>query len=466
MRGYGAAAVLVLAGVLTPVAPGVGTQSASAADGRPNILLITTDDMADGDLAFMPKTRRLLKRSGVSFTDFIAPHPICCPSRAQILTGQYAQNNGVHHNEGPYGRYQALRQPNNTLASWLHRAGYKTALVGKFLNYWSGRGIPAGWTIFNPIVGGGAFRPYGYTAYRNGHPQIQKTIHTSDYVAERTVRYINKFSAANRPFFIWASQVAPHKMKRRDGQMVPPISPPRHAGLFDTTPAPSLQKASFNEADISDKPSYVRGNARESPDVITNWFRRRMRSLQAVDEGVAAAVAALRRTGELANTLVVFTSDNGYLLGEHRLTLKNFPYEESLQVPLLARGPGMPAGAQSNALASMIDLAPTFLDASGASPDRTIDGRSLFRMLTGQVQPQATLIQAGKKTRPWWWRGVRTPRYTYVRYETDGFVELYDRAQDPLELDNVAESPEYADVRSSLRGELDRLRICSGSTCW
>jgi arylsulfatase A-like enzyme len=476
--GFLASSLMVCLAAATSLVP-VGPTAQAVADGtgrpapaispragaRPNILLITTDDMALEDLRHMPITRRLLGNRGVTFDNFIAPHPMCCPSRAQILTGEYAQNNGVHHNEGPWGGYQALIHPNNTLAAWLSAAGYKTALVGKFLNHWKpgSDGRPAGWTHLEVLMT--PFQPYGFAVWRNGvaeHPAG----HTSDYVAHRTVDLINRFSRQRRPFFIWASQVAPHMMWGKHA-MVPPIPPPRHRGLFASAVAPSLVKASFREADVSDKPAYVRDSTENlTEDGINEWYRRRMQSLQAVDEGVASAVTALRRRGELDNTVIAFTSDNGYLLGEHRLVKKNYPYEEALRVPFLMRGPGLPPGRRVTGPAQMIDVAATFASLAGATPRRAQDGESLLGLVKGTSPLRnAELIQAGTEEAPWWWRGVRTSRYTYVHYETDGFVELYDRERDPLQLQNVAGQPDYAGVEVALRAELQRLQDCSGASC-
>ena len=459
--------VLLAAGVavLGPTASAGGSSAVAAqAAARPNIVLVTTDDMAASDLAYMPKTRRLLGGAGTTFTNFLAPHPLCCPSRAQLLTGQYAQNNGVHHNEGLYGGYQALEEPDNTIASWLQAAGYRTSFVGKFLNYWSpADGIPGGWSNFDPLYRG-VFKPYGYTAFRHGDPQLVENVHTSDYVARQTVRQIKRSSSLGEPFFVWASQVAPHRMLRR-GEMVPPIPPARHARLFRGVQAPSLSSPSFNEPNVTDKPSYVQSTAEVDRDDINTWFQRRIRSLQAVDEGVQAAVDALRSAGELENTIFLFTSDNGSLLGQHRLTLKNFPYEEALDVPLLVRGPGFAAGIRSGATTSMIDLAPTFVAAAQGTAQRVMDGQSLLSVREREGADRPVLIQAGRGDEPWWWRGVHTRRFTYVSY-ADGFTELYDRRADPFQLTNVAGSADYLEVQARLETQFQRLKDCSGDTCW
>lgn len=452
----------VVSGVAAPSQSTADPVRPVAAAARPNIVLITADDMAASDLQYMPHTRRLLGVRGVSFTDFVAPHPMCCPSRAQLLTGQYAQNNGVHHNRGANGGFPALREPDNTVARWLHDAGYQTALVGKFMNGWNGsQPVPAGWDQFNPLTGR-EYQPYGYTAFRHGRPRRYPDVHTSDYVADTTVNYVERFSRNPEPFFIWSSQVSPHLMKQ-GGEWTPPVPPARHADLFPDAQAPSVSAPSFNEPDRSDKPTHVQQRSELSADRMHEWFRARIRSLQAVDEGVVSLIGALRRTGRLSNTIIAFTSDNGYLLGEHALTMKNLPYEEALRVPLLVRGPGFPAGRNESGASAMIDLAPTFVGAAGATPGRKMDGQSLLDVLNGDPV-DTVLVQAGGGAR-WWWRGVRDSRFTYVEYEADGFVELYDRQEDPWQLTNVAGDPGYLDTEVRLRSELARLKDCSGAGC-
>ena len=197
--------------------------------------------------------------------------------------------------------------------------------------------------------------------------------------------------------------------------------------------------------------------------------RWRVRSLQSLDEQVRRIVRTLRATGELSDTYVFFTSDNGYLLGEHRMHGKNLPYEESLKVPLLVRGPGLDGGAVRAAQYGLVDLAPTFLDIADASPgsrSRLMDGRSMLSTLrTGGGGYQDYLIQAGTRDVPWWWRGVRSNRFVFVRYAY-GFEELYDLRADPAQLTNVATDPAYAAVRSRFAARLDELAACSGKVCW
>lgn len=440
---------------------------ATAGDARPNIVLITADDMRKSDLAWMPQTRRLLRDAGVQVHGFLSNHPLCCPARAEILTGQYGQNNGVLSNRGPGGGYSALRDPDNHVGTWLQQAGYKTAMVGKHLNGWEDtRHHQRGWTVLDPTLRG-VDSPYDITMYNNGNPQRVTGDYTADLMGQRTVRYINRFSASGSPFFIWTSQLPPHGM-RWDGQYhEAPMAAPRHRTLYAGATSPSVQDPAYNEANVSDKPRTVAKATKLSTAHVNDVHRARIRSLRAVDDQVKATVDALRSAGELSQTYIVFTSDNGYLMGEHRLMNKNHPYEQSITVPLLARGPGLAAGTTRNATYSMVDLAPTFADLAGVTPGRAVDGRTMAPTLRAgapgyrDVLIQSSIYELGTE---WWWRGIRSDDFVYVRWN-DGFEELYDRHADPAQLRNVAGDPAYASVRTDHAARLGTLQSCTGTGC-
>ncbi|QIK65889.1 sulfatase [Nocardioides sp. HDW12B] len=433
---------------------------------RPNVVLITADDMAATDLRWMPRTRRLLGGAGVRLTSFLSNHPICCPARAEILTGQYAHNNGVHDNDGRYGGHQALLRPHDTLGAWLRDAGYRTAFVGKYLNGWElAPGRQIGWTVFNPLLRD-VYRYVGFTLFNDGSPRTYPRGYSTDVIGRYARTTIRRFSRDDVPFFLWVAPVAPHNRMSPAGWRPPGVAP-RHRDLFASVEPPSLDNPSFNEVDVSDKPLWVTRERLLPPDRARTDHRARVRSLAALDEQVARIVASLEEAGELDDTVVAFTSDNGYLLGEHRMHGKNLPYEESLKVPFLARGPGLPDGEVRGAQYGLVDLAPTILDLADArSQDRVLDGRSMLGTLRrGGGGYPTYLIQASTRNVPWWWRGVRSSRFTYVRY-TSGFQELYDRARDPAQLVNVAADPSYAAVVARLSARLDQLADCSGRTCW
>lgn len=444
-------------------------------DERPNIVLITTDDQTMTDMEWMPQTRHLIGDAGVTFPRSLSPHPLCCPARAEILTGQYAQNNGVRHNTPQMlGGFPRL-DPAHTIATWLHAARYQTAFIGKYLNgYTKQDGFEPGWDIWNPTIGG-VYRYFEYTMLNNGVHRYYDDLHNVDLLGQQTAEYISSFSEQDEPFFIWASHVAPHSAcvpKRGERCWEPALPAERHADLFPDAESPSLSDPAFNEGDVSDKPDDIRETGPADTDEVNDTFRGRIRSLQAVDDAVASTVEALRNAGELDNTFIVFTSDNGYLLGEHTYTGKNVPYEQALRVPLLVRGPGIPGGTERDQVVSTIDLAPTFLDAGDATANRLVDGRSILPILRGADVPgyDTVLIQSGPRDRAelrngWGYRGVRTDRYTYARYPETGFTELYDRVRDPAEIDNVSGNPDYRKVKAELARRTRQLGHCSGAEC-
>lgn len=467
-----ASAAAAAAGAPSPTA--VAGAEESTTDTRPSILLISTDNMATTDLRWMPQTRRLLRERGIKLTEFISNHPACCPARAELTTGQYAQNNGVYVNGGAYGGYYALSDRANHLGGWLQAAGYRTAVVGKYLNDWERKAErQPGWTVFDPILRN-IYEAYDITMYNNGNPHRFLWAHTSDLVGRRTVRYIKRFAATGQPFFIWASQVAPHNM-RIDGRPVyHPIPAKRHRDLYPRAVPPSLQNPAYNEADVSDKPGYVRATSPVSSRRMTTLHRYRIRTLRSVDDQVKAAVDALREVGRLGNTYIFVTSDNGFMMGQHRLIEMAKPYEQSLRVPLVVRGPGIPAGATNRQMWGFVDLAPTFVELAGAVPGRVLDGRSMLAALRGQPSRGYShyLIQSGNDPKipvggedpRWWWRGVRSHRWVYVRYD-GGFEELYDRIGDAPQLRNVARDPAYQEVRDEYAGRLEVLQTCVAEVC-
>lgn len=433
---------------------------ASAPAAEPNVVLIMTDDMNDTDLNYMPLTQQLLVDAGTSIRDYLSPHPLCCPARAMTITGEYAQNNGVHHNGGPYNAANLQDGPNN-VGRWVLDTGvgsYRTAWIGKALND-MGQATTAslpGWSDYD-ITTNCIFCSSGNRYWDNG-AQTVSSQYTTYYVRDRTGEDIDRYTSNGHPFFIYANPIAPHNMRTAKGQ---PIGPPIPAGqdlnTMDGVPNPSVGKPSFNVGND------VYAHQSHTTAELNTLFHRRIESLQAVDRYVRYVVNRLAADGVLDRTYIVFTSDNGYLIGEHTLEGKNFPYEEDMQVPLVIRGPGIPAGATVSATANVVDLASTVADITGATPERTQDGRSLLPIVRG-VDPgyTRTLIQAGSVNLPWSWRGVRNGQYTYVEH-TNGPEELYDRNADPFELDNLAGTMPV--VEAQLAAQLDTLRNCTGVSC-
>ncbi|MET0999916.1 MAG: sulfatase [Marmoricola sp.] len=383
---------------------------------RPNLLVIETDDMRWDDLRWMPHVRRLIQRRGLSFENSFAPYPLCCPSRSSFLNGQYAHNHHVYTHLEPYG-FAAFRD-RRTIATVLQGAGYRTALVGKYLNGYghqelqSGKPsltyVPPGWDQWyagsdhlwegdHPNHAGGTYSYDKLVQNINGEIHSFPGRYSTDVVAEQAREVITGFSSSRSPWFVWWTPTAPHH-----GLPVEPDDPSptrRLDGQFsewDTPGRPSWVKGRFDdvirhgsgtpprrsaEADVSDKPNYLA----KLPDLTpaerkaqTEVTRQRAESLYALDRQVRVTLAHLRKIGQLERTVVMFTSDNGYYLGEHRKrTGKISLHEPSLRVPLLVAGPGVPRGRRYDPV-STIDLAST-LAAYAGTPCRARTGRRSSR---------------------------------------------------------------------------------------
>jgi len=469
--------VVVLLAAAALCAGSVGAPSAtSGPPQRPNIVVIMTDDQTVESMRVMKNVKRLLAARGTSFDNSFASFALCCPSRATFLTGQYAHNHGVLSNKPPFGGYYRLRRA-NTLPVWLESAGYETILVGKYLNGYGDRnptGIPPGWTEWHGAVNNSAYQFYGYTVNENGKLVkygYDPASYQTDVYADTAVEIVRRRAAERAPFFLWVSFLAPHV----GGPPTPgrsaltTLPAPRHLGRFKWEALPT--PPSFNEADVSDKPGPIRWKpllTEEKVAEITERYRLRLESLLAVDEAVARIVTALRKSGQLANTLIVFTSDNGFLQGEHRIPIgKERPYEPSTRVPLVMRGPGIEAGLRLRQPVANIDLAPTIVEAAGARAGLTMDGRSLWPLFADPgVFWGRYLLQEGPLNDEAYskFAALRTSRWLYVSY-LRGADELYDLELDPYELTNLRASPEAAGIRKALRERLLPFESCAGADC-
>ena len=433
---------------------------------RPNVVLIVTDDqdLLLGSLDAMPHLRELLIEKGTTFSQAYVPLSLCCPSRATILTGRYTHNLKVYQNfppDGGFAIFQAEGHERSTVGVALRRVGYRTALMGKYLNGYPDPAnrafVPPGWDEWFVPAGGNPYGQYNYTINHNGR-LIERGREPEDYLTDVLARqatgFVEKAAADGVPFFLYLAPYAAHKP-------CPPA--PRHAGLFTGQRAP--RTASWNEADVRDKPGAIRGRRLLAPEQIAKLdglYRRRLECLQSVDEGIASLVETLESTGQLANTFVFFTSDNGFHLGQHRLTDGKYTaYDEDVHVPLVVRGPRVPAGATADAFVSTVDLAPTIAQLAGSrlrvlpdgrsfvpllrTPDRTPPGwRQLVfleqfhfhdegHQLQGVLEPSDAPEPEEHVTH----YGLRTATYKYVEYET-GEREYYDLVADPAELQNLA----------------------------
>ncbi len=464
--------LVAAAGFLLPAPPLQTPAAAPALKTRPNILVIMTDDQKVEDMRVLSRTRALLAARGTSFANSFVAYPLCCPSRATFLTGQYAHNHGVLANGGPNGGYQRLDH-SNTLPVWLQQAGYYTAHVGKYLNNYgvTSPEAPPGWTRWFGLIDPSTYMLYGYKVSDDGvavsYGEAPADYQT-DVLADEADSLLRSRAGSGQPFFVTVAPVAPH-LERIDGVQVPPRPAPRHRGRFANEPLPA--RPSFSEADVRDKPAHIRRLPQLSSAKTarqTEIHRGRLASLLAVDDLVERLVDALADTGQLESTVIIFTSDNGFLLGEHRVPdQKYYPYEESIRVPLIIRGGGFPAGATAAQPVSNVDLAPTIVALTGARAGRVMDGRPLLPLALdpGQGKDRTLLIEGvgTGRTKPSY-QAVRDPRWLYVEHST-GDRELYDLQKDPFQLTSRHAGAGAAPVRKDLARRLTRLRACSGSSC-
>ncbi|MGH2966267.1 MAG: sulfatase family protein, partial [Solirubrobacterales bacterium] len=429
---------LVAAALALPGAHSAAFGDAAISPDAPNVLVIETDDQTVEELKVMRSVNSLIGAQGATFTNSFVNYSLCCPSRATFLTGEYAHNHGVWSNTNPDGgfeRFEALHGDDN-LAVWLQNAGYYTALIGKYLNnYKNDPPVPPGWSEWHAAAPDEQ-RVYDYILNDNGtltQYGDDQTDFKQDVLTRKAVNLIRRRAPTTKPFFLWLTYTAPHA-----GGPNPSPRPPsdclgaakpanRHEHSYDSAPLP--MPPDFNEADVSDKPSRVSGlpllNDSQVMD-IERKYRCELESLLSVDDGVKRVVDALDATGVLGNTLVIYTSDNGYFHGEHRIPdEKTRVYEESIRVPLLMRGPGIPQGVAINPLVVNADLAPTIVDAANVHPGQTMDGRSMLPVVTypGVFKNRELLIEEPTV------KAIRTPRYLYAEYK-NGDRELYDVRDD------------------------------------
>ena len=463
--------------VFSLLAQGEAAEASSSrhaqAQTRPNVLVLMTDDQTVESLRVMTNVNTLLAARGTTFVNNFASFPLCCPSRSTFITGQYAHNHTVMGNAPPAGGYDKLAPTHaNTLPAWLRQAGYHTIHVGKYLNgYGSARPteIPAGWVEWYGSTDPSTYRYFNYRLNENGRLVTYGTgaaNYQTDVYARKAVELIRRNAPSTQPFFLSVAFLAPHSGAPRDADdpanQATPSPAPRHRNRFASEPLP--RPPSFNEADVSDKPSGIRNRVVIGPariNGITENYRQRLESLLAVDEAVRDIVAALEATGELSRTLIVFTSDNGFFHGEHRVPDgKVLVYEPSVRVPLILRGPGVPAGARRTNLVANVDLAATILDVAKARPGRRPDGRSLLPFARDPLNRSGRdiLLETGS------YSAIRTPRHVFVQHGS-GEQELYDLATDPDQLQSLHADPRFAALKANLAARLARLRVCVGDAC-
>ncbi|MEX0991170.1 MAG: sulfatase [Actinomycetota bacterium] len=417
--------------------------------GQPSIVLIVTDDQRWDTLWAMPRVQELLVDQGLTFQNSFVVNPVCCPSRTSMLTGQYSHSSGVYSNEFPYG-IEAF-DPDETIATWLRADGYDTALIGKYLNRYAGRRIPPGWSHWAVQWDGKDVEYYDYTMNIDGKI-VRYGSDPADYSTRAWSRLSTDFIRDTAgPLFLMFAPKAPH-----DPGTPAPTDKRAFKGLGTWRPA------SYNELDVSDKPAWVQQLPvldAEASRVIDRFRKSQYRSLLAVDRAVADIVDALQDTGRLGNTMIVFTSDNGMLWGEHRWRGKLAPYEESIRVPLVVRyDPLTSVPGTDTHLVANIDLTPTFAELAGV-PTMGVDGASLVPLLSPPAGGWRTdfLIEHINHVVPTYC-AVRNEGFLYVDYD-NGDEEFYDLAADPLQMDNIVTDPGYAATLSAMQARLAQLCV-------
>jgi N-acetylglucosamine-6-sulfatase len=443
---------------------------------RPNVIVVETDDQNQSDMQYLPAVQAILGAHGTTFQNSYVEYPLCCPSRATFLTGQYAHNHHVTTTELPNG-YNGLDH-SNTLAVWLKRAKYKTAMVGKYLNGYGindgipepvsdVREIPPGWTQWYALTGGSEQRRYQYKLNENGKVVFYgggARNYVEDVLDSKANRLIKKWAPYPKPFFLWFTPSAPHGESGTPSSSTRDPEPaPRFLGTAGNATAP--RNPNFNEADVTDKPDQIRNQPKMSDDVINDIdrrFRGRVESLRSVDEEVARIMRLLGKAHDRRKTYIFFTSDNGLLLGAHRLEFKDYLYEEATRVPLIIRGPNIPEHAVRDQLVSNIDLAPTIAQITRARPRRTMDGISLLPLVSDAgAEANRTLLFEAFDTGTF---GVRQGDWAFNLYD-NGDRELYNLRTDPFELESQDKNPADATIEAQLAAKLAQLKSCSGASC-
>ena len=459
-------------------------QATPEATSQPDIVVIVLDDMRWSDYSVMSLTQSLVGDEGITFPNYMVTSPTCAPSRASFYRGQYAHNHDVGYGSDEssiWDLYHGTGLDEDTVAVWLHDVGYRTALIGKHMNQLKGLSEPGpGWDDW---VVPRRLKPFNYELSVNGKKEAHGDAE-EDYLTDVLARKATEFIASTpeeTPLFLYFAPKAPHK---------PVVPAPRHAGMFADVHLD--QSGSFNEADMSDKPTNMQRSPLTPEEIalLDKLNQGRLESLQAADEAVAQIIEALEAAGRLEMTYVIFTSDNGYALGEHRDEGKSTPYEEAIRVGMMARGPQIPVGEINPALVANIDLAPTFAEIAGAAIPDFVDGRSILGALHGgESGRQALLIEidssvgqddeddedavvvdekghriAGRVRSSW--KGIRTADWTFVEWGVPAIdYELYDLHADPAQLQSLYADPAYAKTVDELATWLATLADCAGETC-
>ena len=511
--GFQLSRLTVLFLIVNMVVPACSViQSSDLFKPRPNVIVILTDDMDMSLMPFVKNTEALIGEKGATFTNYFISDSLCCPSRSSNLRGQYSHNTHILTNsfpEGGFRRFFSEGEESETLAVWLKRAGYQTSLIGKYLNgypIFAGYNyVPAGWTDWHALfykTSSDAESWYNdYTLVENG-PLVKygntPENYSTDVFKEKSIKFIDQNAANGSPFFLLLAVYAPHG---------PSTPAERHSKMLDGLVYP--KKPSFNEVDLSDKPNIIQAMAKTGDvvDVVDadTLYRKRAQSMLAVDELVVDLVKKLEQNGQLDNTYIFFTSDNGFGIGEHALPPgKGLAYEEDIHVPMMVRGPGIKPNTVVTQITSNIDLASTITEMTGATAAKFVDGRSFMPLFKSETAKsldwrKGLLIEMGaintsisaivpvkahasfdsspyefeypdspsdkflQENDQGSYRGVRAEKFIYLEYN-NGEKEFYNLVADPYEMDNIV-SKLAPDILSSLHIWLGQLKTCAADEC-
>jgi N-acetylglucosamine-6-sulfatase len=487
---------------------------------RPNIVTILTDDMRTDDLRWMPNVRRLIEDEGLSFRNSFSPNPICAPARASLLSGQQSHNTGVFSVQDDNG-FQAF-DDRRTLATSLNSAGYNTLFLGKYINGYGRQSlastgdssfdyVPPGWTDWYGSVerpAGSGYPSGGTYSYYHVIYNVNGTIddtyekrYQAEVEGQISSAMVRKYHRSPKPFFMYLAPIAPHFGAPREKgdpvdvvwpdtgrheKMKSPARPKDVRGRFD---AEILRAAGLprdggpSERDVSDKPLPIRGLPELSPAervAVRSLTRQRAETLFAYDRQIGRLVQTLKSTGEYRNTVLMFTSDNGYFLGEHRVRQgKIKAHEPSLRVPFLIAGPGVPHGDRFDPITTD-DITATIVDIARARPPHPPDGRSVVPSFQGDRGWKVPVLTEGVESSSTFddrsvgealgfddtrtTIGIRTSRWKYIRY-VNGEGELYDLDRDPTEQSSVYGRPRYAEVQSQLHRLWMAYKDCEAASC-
>ena len=462
-----ATAVLLASVVVLVMAIDSARSIASAAE-RPNIVFVLTDDQFPGTENAMPALKKDIISQGVEFINMTSTYPLCCPARATIERGQYAHNTHIYGNELPLGGWAKFRDQglqDSTIATWLHDAGYQTGLFGKYMNNYGDRSIPPGWDRWYAWNG----PQEGWTAINDQGVQKPMDPQEADSdTSNAALEFLRSHLGRPAPVFAFVSfgaEHAPYYHDQADTDKFAGVRVPR-------TP-------SFNEADVSDKPSNVSKRSKLSSSDIADLdqkYRKGLRSLMRVDRFVERASDLLRSKGEMRDTFFVFYTDNGNHFGQHRLAPgKLQPYREDTSFPLIVRGPGIPHDSKNGELVGNHDIAPTLARMGGANIPAFVDGRSVLSLAQNPSTTwPRTAILSERETNldpPNRWDMLRMEGSSYTRYEDGQQKEYYDLGLDPYQVHNAlgASDTAYAAPDAATRAyyekRLDDLYACAGGSC-